>query len=149
MTFENQSINLDDLTYVKSGNSLSDEEMDRLDGSRVKIATVEVEAGTSKFGTDGNPLPEGQERSVQKLKLVTEEFGEELIGRKISHIERYNLKDIDGRWIVSLHEKSKTAQFLSKYKISNFKEATSLELGVVLVKKTNPNTARSYMTISI
>lgn len=148
MTEEN-TISLDDLSYVKSGSSLSDDEMDTLDGTRVKIETVEIEDGTSKWGTDGKPLPEGQERQVKKLKLTTFEFGEELIGRKVRHYERYNLKEKDGNWIVSLHEKSKTAQFLSKYKIDNFKNATMLENGVVLVKKTNPDTRRSYMTISI
>lgn len=147
------NISLDDLNYVKSGNSLSDEEMDKIDGTRIHIDNVIVEPGTSTYGKDGKPLPEGQERDVQKLKLTSKEFGEDLIGRNHKHVERYNLKDqSDGTWIVSLHEKSKTAQFLAKYKIDNFKNVNAIENGVVLVKKTVINSRgerRSFMTISI
>lgn len=136
---------LEDLEYVKSGGP-TDEEMDKLDGTRVKIASVEIIDDTSGY-KDGKALPEGQEVQVKKLKILTEEFGENLIERSIVHQERYNLKEIDGKWGVSLHEKAKTAQFLAKYKVDDFKNAVGVE--VVLVKKTNPDNKRSYMTISI
>jgi len=137
---------LENLEYVKFGGP-SDEEMDKLDGSRVKIASCEVVDDTSPYGLDGNPLPEGQERAVKKLKLSTEEFGSEQIGRGLTHSESYNLKEVDGRWVVGMHEKSKTAQFLAKYKLENFTKAEGTE--VVITKKVNPETQRGRLRISI
>lgn len=137
---------LDNLEYVKSGGP-SDEEMDKLDGSRVKIASCEVIDSTSGFGLDGQPLPEGQERAVKMLKMSTEEFGTEQIGRSIVHVESYNLKNVDGKWVVGMHEKSKTAQFLAKYKLDKFTNVVGTE--VVIVKKVNPETKRGRLRISI
>jgi hypothetical protein len=137
---------LEELEYENSGGP-SDEEMDKLDGSRVKIASCEVVDGTSKFGHDGKPLPEGQEIQVKKLKLVTEEFGFSQIGRNITHSEDYNLKFKDGKWKVSLHEKSKAAQFLAKYKMKDFKNVKGTE--VVIIKRVNPDTKKGRLRISI
>jgi len=140
-----EEFGLEELEYIRSGGA-TDDEMDKLDGSRVKIASIEVIDDTSTY-KDGKALPEGMEIEVKKLLLTTEPFGKELIGRDITHKEKYNLKEKDGKWIVSLHEKSKTAQFLSKYKIDNFKNAKGKE--VVISKKTNPDNKRSYLTISV
>lgn len=141
-----KELSLGDLDYVKSG-SLSDEEMDKLDGFRVKIARISIEDDSTPYGEDGNILPDGQKRPVKAIQLETEEFGLEQIGRNTVHRERYSLKLKDGRWTVSLHEKSKSAQFLSKYKIDKFENAIGKE--VVLIKKTNPETKRSRISISI
>lgn len=151
---EENKPSLDNMSYEKTGGnftwSLTDSEMDKFDGHRISIEDVQMIKATSKFGKDSLPLPPGQEREVYVIELTSKPFGEDQIGNNIVHTERYNLKQKDDdTWIVSLHEKSKTAQFLSKYKIDNFKLATSLENGVVLVKKTNPKTNKSFMTISI
>ncbi|MCK5624981.1 hypothetical protein KAI04_04015 [Candidatus Pacearchaeota archaeon] len=136
---------LEDLEYDK-GNALSDDEMNKLDGCRVPIASVEIIDDTSKY-QDGKLLPDDQEISVKKIELTSAPFGTALIGRDIVHKERYNLKSKDGAWKVSLHEKSNTGQFLAKYGVDKFENAVSKE--VVLVKKTNPETKRSWMKISI
>ena len=143
---ENLKEELANLEYVQSGGP-SEDEMDKLDGSRVKIAACEVVDDVSKFGTDGNQLPEGQERSVKKIKLITEEFGAGQIERAIIHIENYNLKPVDGKWVVGLHEKSKTAQFLAKYKLDTFTNVVGTE--VVVIKRVNPDTKRGRLRISI
>ena len=140
-----EKINLGDLEYDK-GNQLSDEEMNKLDGCRVKIASVEVINDTSRY-KDGQLLPDEQEVEVKKIELLSELFGTDLIGREVTHRERYNLKNADGVWKVSLHEKSNTGQFLAKYGIDKFENAVGKE--VVLVKKTNPDSKRSWMRISI
>jgi len=137
---------VDNLEYVKFGGP-SEEEMDKLDGTRVKIKECDVDESTSKFGLDGQPLPEGQLRDVQVIKLITEEFGAEQIGRAITHVETYNLKEMDGKWIVGMHEKSKTAQFLAKYKVDAFKNVIGTE--VVIIKKVNPKTNNGRLRISI
>ncbi len=82
--------------------------------------------------------------------MVSEPFGTDLIGREVIHRERYNLKNKDGVWKVSLHEKSNTGQFLAKYGVDKFENAVSKE--VVLVKRTKPSPdgrTRSWMRISI
>lgn len=138
-------LSIEDLKYVKSGGP-TDEELMKLDGTRVKIIKVEIISDTSKY-KDGSLLPEGQEVEVKKLQLETESFGNELIGREIVHRERYNLSNKDGEWIVSLHEKAKTAQFLAKYNLESFAKVVGTE--VVLTKRTNPDSKRSWLSISI
>ena len=142
---ENNVVSLDTLEYVQSGGP-TDDELSKLDGCRVDIANVEIVEDNSRW-KDGVELPEGQEIKVQKIKLTTEPFGTDLIGREITHVEKYNLKNKDGRWIVSLHEKSKTGLFLAKYQLGSFKDTKGTS--VVLIKKTNPNTKRSFLMISI
>lgn len=137
---------LGELEYVQTGGPTEDE-MDKLDGSRVKIASCEVVDRTSKFGQDGNLLPEGQEIPVKRIEITTEEFGAGQIGRAIKHVEEYNLKNKDGNWFVNLHEKSKTAQFLAKYKLPDFTKAVGTE--VVVIKRTNPDTKKSRLRISL
>ena len=144
--FKEDQVKLEDLDYVKSGGP-NDEELTKLDGCRTKIAKVEVIKDTSRY-KDGKLLPDEEVVDVMKVRVETAMFGEELIGRTITHREKYNLKqEVDGSWIVSLHDKAKTAQFLSKYKVDKFENAVGVE--VVLVKKTNPDTKRSWLTISI
>jgi hypothetical protein len=140
-----EEYDLGDLEYIKSGGP-SDEEMDKIDGIRVKIDSINIIEATSRF-QDGKPLPEGMEIKVKKLELTTVPFGASLIGRDIVHKERYNLKDKSGKWIVSLHEKASTAKFLATYKLDKFENAKGKE--VLLIKKTNPDTKRSYLTIKI
>lgn len=137
---------LENLEYMKFGGP-TEEEMDKLDGTRVKIASCEVVDGTTGFGLDGQLLPEGQERAIKMIKMTTEQFGTEQIERAIEHIESYNLKNIDNKWVVGLHEKSKTAQFLAKYKLDKFTNVIGTE--VVLVKKVNPKNNRGRLRISI
>jgi hypothetical protein len=76
-----------------------------LDGIRVKIAKVEIIDDTTRYTKDKNGnqilLPEGEELSVKKIKLTTEEFGQDRIGRNITHIEKYNLQLKNDKWIVS------------------------------------------------
>ena len=141
-----KDIGLGDLDYMTSGGP-NEEECSKLDGFRVKIVDVKIIDDVSRYDNLGNELPEGQEVPVKKIQLTTDEFGQELIGRKIFHIQSYSLKEKDGKWIVSLHEKSNTGQFLSKYKLDRFENAVGKE--VVLVKKTNPNTKKSRLVISI
>ena len=138
-------MNVEDLEYKKSG--LSDDDLNKLDGTRAQIEKAEILDDTSKFAKDGQPLPEGQERAVQILWLVMKPFGEAVIGRNIEHRERFNLQEHEGKWVVSLHEKAKTAQFLAKYGVDSFANVAGKE--VVIVKKTSPKTGRSYLTISI
>ena len=67
-----EELNLGDLEYDK-GNQLSDEEMNKLDGCRVKIATVNIIDDTSKY-QDGKLLPDDQEVEVKKIELTSEPF---------------------------------------------------------------------------
>lgn len=141
-----EEVNLENLKYVNSGGP-TNEELNKIDGTKVKIKSANIIKDTSKFGKDGETLPEGQEREVYKIELESEPFGQDLIGRDITHKERYNLVEKNGEWIVSLHEKSKTAQFLAKYGKDRFENVPGTE--VILVKKTNANTGRSYLRIAI
>ena len=137
---------LDDLEYIQSGGP-SKEELSKLDGVRVKIAKCEVVEDVGPVYNEKGQLIEGQEQKVKKIYLETVPFGKELIERDIVHREKYNLKDKDGKWVVSLHEKSKTGQFLAKYNLESFKDVVGTS--VVLTKKTNPETKRSWLAISI
>lgn len=137
---------LDELSYVKSGGP-SAEECTKLDGIRVKIASIEVIDDVGPVYDDKNKKVEGQEKKMKKVKLTTEGFGSDLIGREIVHVEKYNLKEKDGQWSVSLHEKAKTGQFLAKYEFEKFEEAIGTE--VIMTKKTNPETKKSWLSISI
>jgi hypothetical protein len=145
-----EEFKLEDLEYVQSGGP-SEDEMDKLDGCRVKVDKIEIVDDTTRYtkGDDGKQiiLPEGQSVPIKKIKLTTVEFGQELIGRPIVHTEKYNLVKKDGKWIVSLHEKASTAKFLAKYKLDKFENAKGKD--VVIVKKTNPETKKSRLTISI
>ena len=105
---------LDTLEYKRFGGP-SDAELDKLDGCRAKIASVERVLGRSIW-ENGQKLPDGQEIEVEQIKLTTVPFGKNLIERDITHSEKYNLKFTDGNWVVSLFEKAHTAQFLAKYK---------------------------------
>ena len=146
ITLENKGeLKIEDLIYVQAGRA-TEEECGKLDGCRVKIATCIRELGRS-FWDNGQKLPEGQEVEIQQLKLTTEPFGKDIIGRDITIKEKYNLQFKDGIWVVSLAEKAKTAKFLAKYKLDTFANVEGIE--VVIVKQVNPKTKVARLSISI
>jgi len=140
------TIGLEDLDYAQSG-SPNNEECTKLDGTRAKITVCKViDAIIPVFNDAGQP-EEGKEQKIKQIYLETEAFGKEIIGRDINVISKYNLKEQDGKWVVSLHEKANTAKFLAKYNLESFKDVVGTS--VIVAKKTNPTTKRSWLTISV
>jgi len=138
--------NLSDLDYVQSGVPTT-EECTKLDGTKAKIAICEVrDAIVPVFNDAGQPI-EGKEKQIKQIYLEVEPFGQEIIGRDVKVSARYNLKDQDGKWVVSMHEKANTAKFLAKYNLESFNDAVGTP--VIITKKTNPQTKRSWLAISI
>lgn len=142
-----EEMNIGDLEYVQSGGPNA-EEVTKLDGCRAKIAECTIIDDISPvYDKKTSMIIEGQEQKVKKIELVTEEFGENLIGRNIVVKAKYKLQNKDGKWTVSLHEKSHTAKFLSKYSLESFANVKGTE--VVIVKQTKPGSTKSWLAISI
>jgi len=137
---------LDGLSYIQSGGPTA-EECTQLDGSKVKVAVCKViDSIVPVFNDAGSPI-EGKERQVKQIYIETEPFGKEVIGRDVTVSAKYNLKEIDGKWVVSMHEKANTAKFLAKYNFESFKDVVGTN--VIITKKTNPQSKRSWLAISI
>jgi len=140
-------IPLSDIGDFYPGGILTDEQKSALDGSRAKIAKVSTVTEKSKFGLDGKELPLGQTIDVLKVRVETTPIAKDPNGNDVTIRQSFSLKFESGKWKVSHHEKSHSAQFFAKYGINRFEDALGKE--VILVKKVNPVTKKVYLEISI
>ena len=132
-------VNLNELEYVKSDNNFTDEEMNKFDGTRVKVDKVETKLETTKFGEDGKPLPEGQLRETMVVVLTTAPVKMSSVGTPVTVVEKFSLKKhkTQDKWVASLHEKSKTYKLFRKYGKNTFPEFVGSE--IILSKKIRQN----------
>lgn len=141
-------MNVDDLENIPTGD-LTDDEKNKYDGTRTKIANITVKEKDSRF-SNGKELPEGQTVKVMVAVVQTESLGLNSLGQPITVKEEFNLKKhpVSGRWGPSLHEKSKSKKLFNKLKVNTFKECIGRDVVVVKkVSETNPN--RNWLGISI
>ena len=142
-------INIDDLVGIETG-ELSDELKNQYDGTKTKIKSVIVKEKETKYGLDGELMPEGQTRKTMVAVAETESIGKNSLGNDITVKEEFNLKQhpVSGKWGPSLHEKSKSKKLFNKFKVNTFKECIGRD--IVVVKKTsekNPN--RTWLGFAI
>lgn len=139
---------IDNLEVIRS-NSLIPDEINKLDGVKVKVANAVVTPDESKYDEEGEFLPEGQTRQVYVVVTETEPFGESIIGRNITVKEKFSLKKDQktGNWGVSHHEKSKSKKFFVKLGVNGFKE--TIGKTIVVVKKVSPTSGRAFLSFSI
>lgn len=143
-----EPINLNELEYVKNDSAFSEEEMNTFDGTRAKVAKVESRVRKSKFGEDGKPLPEGQTIDVMVVAVETAPVKVNSMGTPMAVTEEFSLKKhkSTGKWVASLHEKSKTYKLFKKYGVNTFTDLIGKEL--VLSKKIRQN-GTAYLGISL
>lgn len=142
-----ENTQLSDIGDFYPGGQLSEEQKSSLDGTRVKIAKVSTVTEKSKFGHDGKELPDNGTIDVLKVRVETEVVGKDPNSNDVTVKTSFPLKLINGKWAVSHHEKSKSAKFFAKYGITRFEEAVGKT--VILAKKVNPVSKKSWIEISI
>jgi len=141
-----EELKLEDLKPVPVG-GLSEEDMDKYNGTRVKIGKVAIEYTESRW-KDGVELPEGQTVRVPQVAVETEPIGQDALGQPITVKEWFPLKQnkVTGEWGPSLHPKSKCKKFFDLLKINRFEEAVGRE--VVVIKKRS-SSGRAFLGINI
>jgi len=130
-------LSLDDLVPIETG-QMSEEDKDKYDGTKTKIANIKIALDETKWGEDGKELPNGETRQVYVAIAETESLGSNSLGQPIIVKEKFPLKKhpVTGKWGPSLHEKSKAKKLFSKYKVNSFKEC--IGQSIVIVKKASP-----------
>jgi len=154
----------DELEYVKGDATLSDEEMNKLDGTRIKVGDIRFEEIESKYAIEdidaiavdgtkktykaGSMLPEGMTVKAKVVVLETVPVKTSDTGTPICIKERFSLKKhkTKGTWVASLHEKSKTFKLFKKYGKNSFQDFKNSE--VILTKKVG-KTGKGFMGISV
>ena len=144
-----EELNLDDLVAVETG-ELSEEDKNKYDGTKVKIAKAYVKPKKTKYGPDGKQLPEGQTLDTFVTILETESVGLNNLGQPIVVKEEFNLKKhpVTGKWGPSLHEKSKSKKLFNKFKINTFKEVIGQSI-VVVKKASEKNPSKTWLGFAI
>lgn len=143
-----EEFKLEDLEDIPSG-EMSDDEMNKLSGSKVKIASAiptQKEVGYK----DGEPLPDGETEEVMVVRITTVPFGKDIIGRDIVIKEDFGLKrhPTTGNWGVSHHPKAKSQKLFNLLKINRFEEAIGKE--ILIVKKVSEfNASRAFLKFSL
>ena len=127
--------NIDDIPGIMPEGQYTDEELNSLDGFRIKIAEAKVVSADVKYGEEfGTMLPEGETRKVFRVEVKSEPFAIPSSARETTITEKFSLKkNKAGEWGVSLHEKSKSKKLFNKLGISKFPESIGKE--IVIVKK--------------
>ena len=143
-----EEISIKDLEYVKGENSFTDEEMNKFDGTRVAVDKIEVIKDKTSYDEKGTLMPEGQTRDVQVVVISTKPLKTNDVGKSICVSEKFNLKkhNTTGKWVASLHEKSKTFKLFKKYGVNSFPELMGRE--IVLSKKVRQN-GTAYLGLSL
>lgn len=137
---------IDDMGAIESG-GLTEELIDQYNGTRTTIAEVKLIDGTTAWGEDGKPLPEGQQRPIKQLQVSTASIGTDKAGNPIVIREKFNLKKdkVTGKLGWSMHEKSKSFKFLQNLKLNHFKDVIGKP--VIVVKKVWAN-GKPYLGIN-
>lgn len=144
----NENFDIGALEYVNTSAQLSEEETDKLDGTRAKIATTKTVQKKIGFDINGNALPAGQTRDAWYVRLETVPVATNKMGQPVTVTEDFPLKQhkVTGRWVASLHEKSKTSKLFKKYNVNKFEEMIGRD--VVLSKKVRTN-GTTYLGLSL
>jgi predicted HNH restriction endonuclease len=114
-------------------------DLSEFEGRKAKIESYEVMDGTSTFDENGDALPPGQTRPVKLLKVYTEQVTEfEKDGEKIpvSASELFNMKEQDGVWGISTHEKAKIQRLIKKLKAKSLKDIVGKDV-VIRTRETS------------
>jgi hypothetical protein len=140
--------NVDDLVDVPVG-GLTDEDKDRFDGVKSKVAKVLVQEKEVPF-QNGQMLPDGQTVKVTVAVVESEPIGTDALGNPIVVKEEFNLKQhpVTKKWGASRHEKSKANKFFAKLKVNSFKECIGKDI-LVVKKVSSKNPDRSWLGINI
>jgi hypothetical protein len=153
MSEEELNVNVNDLVVIpKAG--MSDELKEKCDGARAIIKSCTTEMSETRW-VNGQELPDGQTESVPVVMvetgpvMVAGEILKDDLGTEVTIKEKFNLKKhpTTGKWGVSLHEKSKSAQLFNKLKVNSFPECVGKE--VILLKKIAPTSGRAYVGFGI
>lgn len=142
-------ISLDDLVPVET-NEMSEDDKNKYDGTKAKIAKVTVKPKKSKYGPDGKMLPEGETIDTYVAVAETESIGSNSLGQPIIVKEEFPLKKhpITGKWGPSLHEKAKAKKLFNKFKVNSFKEVIGQSI-VIVKKQSEKNPSRTWLGFAI
>ena len=145
MKMSDENLQIGDLKSVPSA-GLSDEDINKYDGTRVRVARVYVDYQESRY-EDGSELPEGQTVKVPFAFVETEPIGQDALGQPIAVTERFPLKrnPTSGEWGPSLHQKSKSKKFFDLLKINKFEESVGREVAVL---KRLSGTGRAFLGVN-
>jgi hypothetical protein len=121
-----------DVEYERPVTDFSEEEMTKLDGTRVKVETVVLHDFESGYAIEdckinGKDYKAGEELPAD-VTVPAKEFVvttvAPLVDKELRVRERFSLKKRkkDGAWIASLHEKSKVYKALRKYNVNRMEE---------------------------
>jgi hypothetical protein len=143
-----EEFSVDDLVEIPTG-QLSDDDKNRLDGTKTKIAKVSVKEKDSIY-KDGERLPDGQTVKTMVAVLETESIGINALGQPITVAEEFSLKQhpVSKKWGPSMHEKSKAKKLFNKLKVNNFKECVGRDI-VVVKKVSETNANKTWLGFSI
>lgn len=107
---------------------------------------IEVE---SPYGEDGELLPNAQKRKTMVLKVVTEPITqvEDSEGNKldIRASELFNMKEIDGEWMISSSPKSKIQKFLASLKVKKISNVIGKTVVIRSYENKSGNTFLGFM----
>ena len=153
------ALTLDDLNPVPTG-GISEEDMDKFDGSKTKIASIVPEEMDSIFCVEkvkigdveykpGDPLPEGYTQKGYVAIVKSEQIGMDALGQPVVVTEHVSLKKHPhtGKWGPSLHEKSKAKKLMTKYKVNTLKECIGQP--IVVIKKIGEKSGKPRLCFSI
>lgn len=135
-----EELDINNLEGIAPQGQYTEEEINALDGVKVKIANANVVQDEVPFAEEyGKMLPEGQTRTIQKVVVETEPFVIPGTDREITHKEDFPLKwdKVKEKWGVSLHEKSKAKRFFNKLGVQSFPEVIGKEQLIVKIVKEN------------
>jgi hypothetical protein len=113
-------------------------DLSEFEGKKAKLEKYEVIDGKSTFGEDGERLPPGETIPVKLLKVYTEqvtEFEGDDGNIPVYATEIFNMKEVDGVWGISKHEKAKIQKLIKKLKVGELKDI----IGKDVVLRTREN----------
>lgn len=140
---EIEEVALDSIEVFEAASGGTD--LSEFEGQKKKLDKFEVIDGTTTYDVNGDALPAGETRPVKLLKGYTEKVTEfEKDGEKIPVFatEIFNMKEVDGKWGVSSHEKAKIQRLMAKTKAKSLGDLKGKE---VMIRTRQGNDGNQYL----